>query len=78
MWPTSLISFGLFLLKVHLRELYVVNRKKRNTSWIPFQDMLDVKTCLSVLPRFQFSIHLITQTLLLPDVLSRYSGLTVH
>ena len=33
---------------------------------------------LSVLPRFQFSIHLITQTQLLPDVVGRYCGLTVH
>ena len=50
----------------------VVWRKKRNLSWIPFRpsgQQLMIETCwgslkVLMLPRFQFSIHLITLALL--------------
>jgi len=44
------------------------NAKIRNATQAGYlsKTYSDVKICLSVLPRFQFSIHLITQTLLLP------------
>ena len=68
----TLVSFGLFLREL-CGTLWGVQEMQHELDTFP-----RLLRSLSVLPRFQFSIHLITQTQLLPDVVGRYCGLTVH
>ena len=67
------VSIGLFSLEL----LFPSSR-----CWVqetqPELDTFPRLLSLSMLPRLQFLIRLITWTLLLPDVMDRYSGLTVH
>ena len=69
----TLVSFGLFL-----REFQPQNSLGVQETQLELDTFPRLPVSLSVLPRFQFSIHLITQTQLLPDVVGRYCGLTVH
>ena len=68
----TLVSFGLFLREL-CKALWGVQETQLELDTFP-----RLLVSLSVLPTFQFSIHLITQTQLLPDVVGRYCGLTVH
>ena len=68
-----LVSIGLFMLELHFLS---------SRCWVqetqPELDTFPRLLSLSMLPRLQFLIRLITWTLLLPDVMGRYSGLIVH
>jgi hypothetical protein len=68
----KLVSFGLVLREL-CKALWGVQEMQHELDTFP-----RLLVSLSVLPRFQYSIHLITQTQLLPDVVGRYCGLTVH
>ena len=66
-----------YILWSFLADVLLKQETQRKLDTVP-RHIKMLKICLSVLPKFQFSIHLITQTLFLLDIMSRYSGLTVH